>query len=212
MNAVLHSSRFEPKPLRHGFAVDSTWFKSFKHCDYAAYRASYPTVPAINMARYFKPVKPMPRSGSNSSPKRERNTTAGVSAIGSSDAHGLDIVRMQFYDVGVDTTLDISISTIDTLGPETPPTTPHNLLVKSQTPHSLVTSDISKELVILPSTMAPHRVLGTCHTRSVLFELDEAQVPLSASNGFSCDGIATVDKEVMAAKGKENVATQAVAG
>ena len=72
-----------------------------------------------------------------------------------------------------------------------------------------MTSDISKELVILPSTMAPHRALGTCHTRSVLFELDEAQVPLSASNGFSCDGIAIVDKEVMAAKGKENVATVA---
>jgi hypothetical protein len=162
------------------------------------------------MARYFKPFKPMPRTSSNSSPKPERNTTAGVSAIGSSDAHGLDIVRMQFDDdVDVDTTLDISIFTVDKLGPETPPTAPHNLIVKSQTRYSLVTSDISKELVILPSTMAPHRALGTCHTRSVLFELDEAQVPLSASNGFSCDGIAIVDKEVMAAKGKENVATVA---
>ncbi|KIM82152.1 hypothetical protein PILCRDRAFT_820526 [Piloderma croceum F 1598] len=58
MRAIVHSLRVEPKPLRNGFVVDSTWFTSFKQCNYAEHRAVYMTVSAMDMSRYFKLFEP----------------------------------------------------------------------------------------------------------------------------------------------------------
>ncbi|KIM82158.1 hypothetical protein PILCRDRAFT_820528 [Piloderma croceum F 1598] len=210
MNAIVHSSRVEPKPLRHGFVVDSTWFKSFKDCNYAEHRASYPTVPAIDMSRYFKPFKTTLRTSTNSLPDPERNAAAGISSTYSSEANCQDAARIRADDVeGIEIgeTFD---TTVDSLGPETPPMTPHNLPSKFKTRSSLVSSDISGGQIIFPlsvNKLQDGSVLGSWdlfHTRSAV-DSDGAQPLVSVSNRVGCDGFATVDKEVMASKGKENV-------
>jgi hypothetical protein len=152
MNAVVHSPRFKPKPIRHGFYVDSTWFTLLKHCNYAAHRTSYPIVPAIDMSRYFKPFKPVPRTAAPS-PKPEMKATTGLF---SDRSCGADNNRMQAHDdedVDTDETLDISMSTVDTLGPETLLVPPHNRALKSKSRYSLLTPNIGGQLSVLTSTV-----------------------------------------------------------
>jgi hypothetical protein len=152
MNAVVYSPRFEPKPIRHGFYVDSTWFTLLKHCNYAEHRASYPIVPAISMSRYFKPFKPVPRTTATS-PKLEVKTTTGLF---SDRSCGADNNRMQAHDdedVDTDETLDISMSTVDTSGPETPLVPPHNRALRSKSRYSFLTPDIGGPLSVLTSAV-----------------------------------------------------------
>src|ERR1700685_2898620 len=132
MNAIVHSSCFEPKPLQHGFIVDSTLFKLFKPSNYVTHQVSYPTVPAINMSRYFKPFKPVLRTIPNSLSKPNLKNTTSVAPVSCFGAGNRNIIRMQAEDedLDLDKTLDILISTDDTLGPETPPIT-HNISVRS---------------------------------------------------------------------------------
>jgi len=52
--------------------------------------------------------------------------------------------------VDIDKVFDISSSTVATLGPETPLTTPQSPPFKSKTRYSLVASDVSNGQFILP--------------------------------------------------------------
>jgi len=159
------------------------------------------------MSRYFKPFKPTLRTSTNSLPDPEGNAAPGISSTCSSGADCQDTTRMRADDVEGIETFDISASTVDTLGPETPPMTPHNHLSKFKTRSSFVSPDISGGQIILPSSvnkLLDGSVLGSWDlflTRSAV----GAQPLASVSNRVGCDGFAMVDKEVTASKGKENV-------
>ena len=150
MNSVVHSPRLEPKPNRYGFVVDSVWFRLFKRCKSTARRASYPIVPAINMSRYFKPFQPPPRMIPASSHKSGLKASTGTHANNFSRVENLNADRMQTQgDEDFNATIEISLSTVDTLGPETPPIISHNLTLRSK----------SRSPFLIPVTGSPSLVL-----------------------------------------------------
>jgi hypothetical protein len=167
------------------------------------------------MSRYFKPFQPAPRTVPASSHKSGLKASAGTLANNLSKIVNPNPDRMQTRDdegFNVDETIEIYMSSVDTLGPETPPVILHSLTLRSKSRSSCLTPDTgSPSLVLTPADALPHGPVSSSKdfldTSSVVFDSYLHQVlpsTLSVVRGVNHRRFGKTAKDIAAAKGKEN--------
>ncbi|KZP24117.1 hypothetical protein FIBSPDRAFT_1012485 [Athelia psychrophila] len=197
MNALVHSQSFKPTPLPHGFAVDAAPFASFKKLDYTRHRASYPTVPALNVfaAKILRQKRHVMKvhvratvgavvAGPESVPYAWRDLVARKIAkkktLDEEEARAR-AEEEEDDENEVDETLLDSDSTDDTLGPETP----QNILK----PKDGVFLDVGLAPLFLPlSSKEGNQVTnssGDVFGGTVVLDAEEKQARLSVLSSIS---------------------------
>jgi len=116
-------------------------------------------------------------------------------------------------DLNFDKTLDISMSTAETLGLETPPI--HSISVRSTPCHSSQTSDTGGPLLVLQpsiSTLTGGFVFDSEDVLDTYIIVDsgDARTSFSVTKDAAFNGPVKMDSEVPAAKEKENIAEKAI--
>lgn len=185
--------------------VDAAPFNSFNRIDYSVHPASYPIVPAVNMSPYLKSTKHLMkiRQFSHKQPsafearpyawreflarkiaeKRQAEAEAEAAAAAAQELEADE-------DTDVDETLDDSMSTADTLAPETPLNSLKSNITHTS-PCALMDSDIDVAPLMLECPASKLQDGPMTRSRSIFdispitFDSADAQVTLSA---LTCGG------------------------
>jgi len=116
MNALIHSHRMRPIATSHGIIVDATAFTLFD--SFGGGPAAYTPKPRIDVLSYLKPADRVRRNNSPSLP-----LPFPKPFIFSNDPNDKDceLYNDHDHDQDQDQDADSSVSTIDSIGPYTPP-------------------------------------------------------------------------------------------